>query len=203
MLRGSAPSSSRTAAGSRRSTLLPFHGRRPAAAAAASDPQQPSTSSTSFLTVQLAQKESELAGLIAPGKTPPPAAVVGRLRDEIVALQAAIDGAPPPPSYVPAEAAAKAKARAAAAASSSSSSKAAVPRLLRPGSSAKYVGGEYGGEVAPKLKAPGGLPPPARRAVPEGPPTPVFEPALVTGRLVPWPVGGGGGEGQKKKKGAV
>jgi hypothetical protein len=126
------------------------------------------------------------------------------LRDEIVALQAAIDGAPPPPSFVPAEAAAKAKARAAAAAASSS--KASVPRLLRPGSSAKYVGGDYGGEVVPKLKAPGGLPPPARRAVPEGPPTPVFEPALVTGRLVPWPVGGGGGGGEgqkKKKKGAV
>lgn len=215
MLRASAaPLSSRVCAteGPRPCPLPQQQRRRLVAAAAASSPASSSGPSTSFLTVQLAQKEQELAGLIGPGKTPPPAAVVGRLRDEINALQAAIVGAPPPPSFVSPEAAEQAKARAAAAAASGGpgSKAAAVPRLLRPGSSAKYVGGDYGGEVAPKLRAPGGLPLPARRDLPPTPPTPVFEPALVTGRLVPWPplpasgkgegAGGGGGGSNKKNK---
>jgi len=154
------------------------------------------------LTQQLAQKEAELVALLAPGKKPPPAAVVGRLRDDVLALQAAIDGAPPPPVYVSAEAAEAAAARAAAARGPASRAGATpVPRLLRPGSSARMVGGGYGGEQDAPLKTPGGLPPGARRAVPPGGPTPVFALATVVGRLVPCGAPGGrGGAGARKAK---
>jgi hypothetical protein len=212
MLRASASSSAAAAgAGARaraaprvsrpRLAALPSASASASAAAAAADPQ--SSSSSSFLAVQLAQKEAELAALLAPGRRPPPAAVVGRLRDELVALQAAADGLEAPPPFVSPEAAARAEARAAEAAARAAEAAAAapVPRLLRPGSSAKYVGGGYGGEEQAGARAltPGGLPKGARRAVPPGPPTPVFAPALVTGRLVPWPAQ----EPRGKQKGAA
>ncbi len=183
MLIPRAPPSARAGAAAvatarRRSALVPAADRTRSSGGGAS-----STSNNSFLSVQLAQKEAELAGILA-SRPPPPAAVVGRLRDDILALQAAIDGSAPPPVHVSPEAAERAKARA----ERESSGAPQVPRLLRPGASAKYVGGSYGGDAAPPLKTARGLPPPARSRLPPpeaGGPTAIFDLALVVGKMVP------------------